>query len=418
MFVKLINKCKLIFNNLIMGLRSLFWRRDRHIIVFGSWFGNKFADNSRFLFQYVNDNKEQLGFSHVVWLTRNISIKSEMESMGYEVYMMDSPEGILFLKTAKVHIVCNSGIDNENFKGDIDGKYSFGAIKINLWHGVGNKRTGLLAQDYLERYKKHPRLYDIFNWVKINIPFLTKLYESRGGWFFCYMLCTSESQREDLAKEELRKKDKYIISDYPRHDVYNISIKRTKSEEDIIKFIKTYKHTIIYLPTFRSGSGVPNFDKIGSEVVNEINNKDILWIQKAHTADLADLNDNTNNGNNVLVLSPNFDINILLPLVDILITDYSSVSSDGLYFNKPVIYYVPDFDEYKNSRGGFIVEPDKVMPGIKAFNKDDLVKEVLQALADPDLVKSENYEAVKDYYWGKKCSVSEVWKDICKRIII
>ena len=95
-----------------------------------------------------------------------------------------------------------------------------------------------------------------------------------------------------------------------------------------------------------------------------------------------------------------------------------SVSSDGLYFNKPVIYYVPDFDEYKNSRGGFIVEPDKVMPGIKAFNKDDLVKEVLQALADPDLVKSENYEAVKDYYWGKKCSVSEVWKDICKRIII
>ena len=127
----------MIFSNIIMAIRSVFWKRQRDIVLFGAWFGDKFADNSRFLFQYLSENKDALNLKHVVWVTRKEKVLKTLRAMGYECYMMDSPESIKYHKQAFMHIVCNSTANSKGFIPDIDIRYSFGAKRINLWHGVG-----------------------------------------------------------------------------------------------------------------------------------------------------------------------------------------------------------------------------------------------------------------------------------------
>ena len=53
------HKIKMCFSNLKYLLSSLFWLKDKRIILFGGWFGERFADNTRFLFQYLSDNKKK-----------------------------------------------------------------------------------------------------------------------------------------------------------------------------------------------------------------------------------------------------------------------------------------------------------------------------------------------------------------------
>lgn len=44
----------------------------------------------------------------------------------------------------------------------------------------------------------------------------------------------------------------------------------------------------------------------------------------------------------------------LLPVADVLITDYSSVIFDFLLYRKPVVRFAPDLDEYENARGFYM----------------------------------------------------------------
>ena len=81
---KNIKKITVIFENFWMFTRSLMWKRDDSIVLIGAWFGNKFADNSRYLFQYLDKNKEELGLTHVVWVTRNKDTYSILKNMNYE----------------------------------------------------------------------------------------------------------------------------------------------------------------------------------------------------------------------------------------------------------------------------------------------------------------------------------------------
>lgn len=65
------------------------------------------------------------------------------------------------------------------------------------------------------------------------------------------------------------------------------------------------------------------------------------------------------------------DSNELLAIVDILITDYSSICVDFLPRQRPVIYYAYDQEEYAEERGFYIL-PEK-MPGTFCRERDELV---------------------------------------------
>lgn len=71
-------------------------------------------------------------------------------------------------------------------------------------------------------------------------------------------------------------------------------------------------------------------------------------------------------------LVPDFlDTNQLMPAVDLMITDYSSIFFDVLVTDKPIVFYVPDLDKYQNERGVYI--DLCALPGPVADNIQDVI---------------------------------------------
>ena len=126
------NKVKIITWNIKERCNRANFRRDMKTVLFGAWFGEKFSDNPRFLFQYLSENRSALGLNRVVWVTRDEAVCETIREMGYEAYMMDSEESLRCHRTAGVHIICNGAADDPaNPHADILGRYSTGAVKIN-----------------------------------------------------------------------------------------------------------------------------------------------------------------------------------------------------------------------------------------------------------------------------------------------
>ena len=70
------------------------------------------------------------------------------------------------------------------------------------------------------------------------------------------------------------------------------------------------------------------------------------------------------------------EINDILFITDILITDYSSVIFEYSFFKKPVIFYTPDLDEYKKSRD-FYYPYESFVPGPIARSTGEIL-EIIQ----------------------------------------
>lgn len=393
--------------------RSLTWKRDDGLVLVGSWFGEKFADNSRYLYQYLFENKEKLGLKKVVWVTRKKSVLKELVEMGYECYMMDSQESIYYHKHAGWHIVCNSPIDLQNFKGDINGSYSYGAKCVNLWHGIGLKGVSRASNEYRLKATRHRFLYAIKDFISSNLIYVNKLVSGAGEWSNNYILSTTNPTTLVFQKYFGLKDDRFIPSSYPR----NCKVPRLlKNEENALKLIMGFKHKVLYLPTFRTGNDKLDFSGFGCILKDILIRNDILWIQKPHSADKEN-KPQEGLQDNILNLAPDFDINMLLPYIDILVTDYSSVLFDAMYHNKPVLYLVPDYDEYKNGDRGFVVSPDEVMQGPKFYSINELKEKLVYYCENPEQAKYEKYSDIRSKYWGQEeRTIEDIWNNIKKHI--
>ena len=140
-------KLKNLSYNLYMIGYNLIHKRKNDVILIGGWMGLKFADNSRYLYQFLYENKDKYNLSKVIWVTRNEELNDKLNSLGYESYLIGTKESNYWHKVAAMHIICDAETSVLNFSPDIDSKYSFGAKKIQLWHGVGVKSVGLASND-------------------------------------------------------------------------------------------------------------------------------------------------------------------------------------------------------------------------------------------------------------------------------
>ena len=211
-------KIKYFLLNILTFFLNLLFPRDESIVLFGAWMGYKFADNPRNLYVYMNEKKEEIGLNRVIWVTRNIDLYHELLDNNYEVYMMHSFRSFYYHLKAKTHIICNMHYQSGNYKGDIMGCLSFGALKINLWHGIGVKATGYLRKDISHRKKKKINFLE-----QINSCFFTP-----GSWKNAYFLATSEENKRVLENDNGIEKNKIIVSTYPRHCKYQFYLQNEK----------------------------------------------------------------------------------------------------------------------------------------------------------------------------------------------
>ena len=388
--------------NLLTDIVNIFIWRDKKIILFGSWMGNRFADNSRYLFQHMSDYKEQYKFKKVIWVTRNKTIYKTLKSMGYDTYMMYSLQSIYYHFKAGVHIICNQSYPVKGYAGDIMGQLSGRAIKINMWHGIplkAGKSTG-------ENIKKNGLLGQIRFYLKTNSVF--NFVFSPGHWNKAYYFSTGKECTRRLAVFLGVNEKQFLNVGYPR----TCKLERYLDEEKgIISKIRSYSKTILFVPTFRENGDVPHpLDSL--EILEYIKNNDILWIEKPHSAlkeeKIYDLCKK-----NIMNLNGNFDINSILPEISLLITDYSSVCYDAMAYSKPVLFYDADYNHYLNDERGFLCDYKAEVRGIEADSSEKLLDLIKKFWED----SSFRIEVLNKVEFEKKRLYDEEYKN-CKDIFI
>ena len=397
-------------------LKKLLWnigqliqsqKRDKTIVLFGAWFGNRFADNSRYLFQYLSTHKAEMGLTHVIWVTRNSEVCNQLQKMGYECFMMDSKESYHYHKIAGIHIICNS---SELNTGDILSQFSVGALKVNLWHGLGGiKGVEFSSKQYKLAKAQKPLKFKLKEFLNRNSLY-RKWVVRYGGWGDCLYMSTTPFQTEILEKYFYRDKTHFIEAGYPR----NLPcLKLTDEENIIVTHLKEKNNVILYLPTFREKNENYQHPMENQLLKKMIQQGNFYWIEKKHN--FCGLSSNQTE-HNILRLNSAFDICTILPYVDLVITDYSSVSWDALYYNIPVFFYVPDIEKYENADRGFVLPKEDFLIGQVAYTSNELLNLLDTYQNNYRASINCDYEKIKKKMWGDNMNYEGIWKSICLRM--
>jgi CDP-glycerol glycerophosphotransferase (TagB/SpsB family) len=369
-----------VVRNFILYFFSLFIPKSKKFILIGSWFGSRFADNSKYLYLHINNNLQDLGFKKAIWISRDIEIVKELNGKGFCAYQFWSVQSIWYHFRSYFHVI------DQSYK-DINSIFSIRSKRIHLWHGFPLKRLGSIG-----RYTNNG-LYDE------TIPFqsesriltLRKKLNSHGFWSDFYLLGTSVFSAQIMSKTFNVKEKNMLISAYPRNfaPIFKPSLKfLLQNEKDAYQKIESLKNSgyklFGYFPTFRDSTETL---VLGSNDTNEILefldtceiNK-VKIICKFHSAE-------KNTGDKLLDLHPalinlsaNHDIYSYIDLIDIVITDYSTIGLDFLLWERPVIYYPYDLKYYSELDRKLTFDYKEFTPGPKVYTLSELKKIIIKPL--------------------------------------
>lgn len=166
----------------------------------------------------------------------------------------------------------------------------------------------------------------------------------------------------------------------PRTDMFFDEVKKEKAKQEILEQYPNLKEKriILFAPTFR-GSGRKSAhypeEYIDLDEIYENLEENDMFLLKLHPFIKNQLIIKDEFKENIIDLTEYKDINKLLLITDLLITDYSSVIFDYSFMEKPIIFYVPDLKEYTNSRS-FYYDYQEYIYGSIAKTKEELIKQI------------------------------------------
>lgn len=319
------------------SLGKLFNRKDPKLWVFSSWEGMKYADNAKYLFEYINEHNDK-GI-RCVWITKNRDALREVKSKGYEGYLVGTK------KSRDIQIHAGVALRTHGLDDFGDFPYIFGAFNVHVCHGVGgNKRTyfGLRKSNSIKKFISIAKA-KIFNYAYRDATIVTSSF------------CAST-----VPIDMLSYKDTPVIG-LARNDFINNPIDdlgEVFTKEYISKHeLKTEMKFITYMPTYRPHK--ESQQQLVSIIKDIVSNKKLQELLADNNAKLvvklhyATDPSGMNFSDNILLLKDTdvTDTAKLLRLSDFLITDYSSCAMDFALKQKDVVFYAPDLEDYEKETG-------------------------------------------------------------------
>jgi len=347
--------------------------RNRNIWIFGAWYGLKYSDNAKVLFEYVSEHNLEI---KPIWLTKSKNIVTQLKSAKKNVFLANSFKGIFYSLIAG-KVIFSSG------KVDINKFFINGAKTVNVWHGAPIKKIGL--DDLFANLSKYKKI--IFKYL---YPFV---------WEFNidYVVSTAEIFNDKLSSAFNVPVKNIIPSGYPRCDLlFNLKLNQLTLNFNL-KFNKP--KIILYLPTFRSGNAkfLPfnNFEFDEKAWDYYLNKSNSLLISKGHFVDKT-VGALTNIERVIHISDDDIpELNDFLKDVDILITDYSGVYFDFLLTDKPIILAPFDLQNYILKSRELYFKYDEIVCGYRANNW----KQILELLnSNIDLIPDNKYFKIKKLF--------------------
>ena len=388
----------------IVLVTTMIFKRSRNLVIFGSKHGNFYCDNSKYLFEWILQNKPEI---KCLWLTRNSEVENLLKKNNIPCLNMYSLKGRFAVRRALVGVISHSLKDLVPKPTDIPGSINL----IQLFHGQCVKAV---------RFGMNEGFED-------NNEATERGLEAE---LISYAISTSDFMSDLWEKCMKFGRNKHITAGFPRNDcLIKIPDKNKHMWKNFMNG-EIYQNTILYAPTYRPGMKptvffpFPDYSK---DILLDIldSTKSILLL-RPHLTDLLKykelrifLNDLASHKRIKLATHAEFtDINTFLPFIDVLLTDYSSIYHDFLLLNKPMIFIPYDYDHY-NQRSGFLYDYFENLPGPSVNTFDDFSKELCSVTSGSDNYGEKRAfltEQIHKYSDANACErVSKLVEDLLKQ---
>ena len=329
--------------------------KSENMWIFGAWYGNRYSDNTSYLFEYVNKEKKDVT---AVWLSNKSEIISNLRSKELKAFHKNSILGLYYGCRAAVTFV-NCGYSDVNM-------YAIEkSLKVQLWHGIPLKK--IKYDDKINENKHHNPFYNgIKSALLFIFPFLNDSFD--------LIISSSEEVTQRMASAFRVDPNKIIKTGYPRMDRILVPKDEQLNLINLRKDWSKFGTIILYAPTHRKEGhgGASLFDSMDFPKFNEFLSKnDAVMFIKSHYYHEINKNYVVNKLlSNIIYLTAGDvpDINNILPFVDVLISDYSGVLLDYLILDKPIIPTSFDLEEYTNTDRELYEDYDKTVMGINSNN--------------------------------------------------
>lgn len=322
------------------GIKSigLFTTMDEKSVIFSAH-SRKYNDSPKAIYEYMITRPEFLDYTFY-WALDDVNV--DIPGPAIKI----APDTPAYFRTA---LRCKYWITCVNIERSLKFKKK-NCVYLNTWHGIPIKTVGNMA-------------------------------EGRNGYDFSYInyFCISGDYEIDLYKKAFNVNPNQIIrTGLPRND----ALYRTSPEE--VEGIKRRlglprdKKVILYAPTWRdSKDGGKSYSIKPPMALSKwekmLGEKYILLL-RTHPYTNKLLGVSFNNFVRDFVNYP--DINDLMKIADILISDYSATIFDYSILERPIISFAYDFVDYGKERG-FTMDPRTEMPGGIEETEDDVIDRII-----------------------------------------
>lgn len=295
-----------------------------------------------------------------------------IKTLGFQsMNLVDLLRSIYHLATSKVVFVDNyfGCLSVMNFKPTV--------VCVQLWHAAGAiKKFGLMDPSVAQRSDRSKKRFE-------------KVYQR-----FDYVVVGSEKMANIFKASFNISNERILRTGVPRTDIF---YDKTVTEDLINRLTTRYpvvknKKVILYAPTFRDGQLTsPEIALDIKRLYEELNNEYVLFL-RLHPAVKVKVENNFEDF--VYNVSDYPNINHLLLISTILISDYSSIPFEFSLLEKPMIFHAYDLEPYTFSRG-FWEDYKSNIPGPVTKSTE----EIINLIHANDF----NFEKIKNYAtnWNK-----------------
>ena len=381
----ILHKCRLIAIKVSNALCGLI-KRDDNMILFTAWFGKKYIDSSRYMFEYCLQNTTY----RVHWYVTSKELFLELRNKGIPVVYSRSLKGLY------IHVKSKMLVSSIQFS-DFNPFLLKNSILFDLGHGFRIKQGGFEQPDVTERFKSYTMM--LRKYVKY------------------YMADSSEWLKSIATRSFQLSEGQNVFCNKPRTDVLFDS-KLREGKNEIVDKLKMGRKAIVYMPTHRSLGNVkmPMEELLDLPTIQSIcEDRNCVFLIKKHFYHRNETENLEQYKNIFDITQEDIDPEVLTYQADVMISDYSAAYIDFLLLNRPVILYAYDLIDFLQCERDLYLKFDDNHVGYKPKTKEELNVAIKKVCTNWD--DNEHLEGrleIKRKYFDDDVPVGHAREDIVK----
>ena len=379
--------------SIIRYWRNTYRRKDKSLWVFSGFRKKEYADNTKYLYEYVVQNHPEI---HAVWVTENNSVIKLLESREMPVLKMSSREGREAVSRASVAF-----IDHWR-SSDLSARYGLNdRLKIvQLWHGVGLKSItdltnnsdipGVRFSDDILVCESDGLARKIIKSIRYFIFAPSReLFEKTFA-----LACPGNERVLQIADQWRIPHDACFFAGHPRNVIMHSENPSSVSAK------------ILYAPTFRWNQHserklVQALLDAANLIQDKMEQLDATMTIRLHPYTWRDYQYDLKTmarEHDRILLDQSKDIYESLGEYSVLISDYSSIAYDFVLIDRPIVFFAFDLDDFLDQEVSLNYDYEKYSPGYHTASWQDTLCAVSDYFDDPTIHSEWRQEVREEFY--------------------